>query len=182
MNYYETNEEIYFYSLKNNKYACFSNFYNCEFIDINNIKFKNSEQYYVFYKCFIFDKENDKLLNAILNENMGKNIKKLGKDIKNFDEKVWNEHCYNVMKNGLIYKFSQNEKLKKKLLNTKNKIIYESSFFDKKWGIGFSVENAKNTNKELFGENLLGKCLMEVRELLNDKKYSCNLINISKEK
>jgi len=39
------------------------------------------------------------------------------------------------MKKALILKFSQNEDIKKILLEINNKILYEASKFDKIWGI-----------------------------------------------
>lgn len=72
------------------------------------------------------------------------------------------------MKKALILKFSQNEDIKKILLETNNKILYEVSKFDKIWGIGYSPDKVINVDKNKFGKNLLGLCLMEVRNLLKN--------------
>ena len=72
------------------------------------------------------------------------------------------------MKKALILKFSQNEDIKKILLEINNKILYEASKFDKIWGIWYSPDKVINVDKNKFGKNLLGLCLMEVRNLLKN--------------
>ena len=161
----ETENEIYFYSLKND-YSYMSNFYKTKFYDENGIEFNCSEQYFMFYKCKTFDAENKELLDNILNETTPTKIKKYGRKVKNYNDIIWNEKRYDIMLNGLKLKFSQNEIIKNKLLLTKPKILYEASPKDKIWGIGFSCNNATSVDKNEFGKNLLGKALMTVRDLL----------------
>jgi ribA/ribD-fused uncharacterized protein len=74
------------------------------------------------------------------------------------------------MKDGLKLKFSQNIDLGIRLKETNNKRLYEASPYDKIWGTGF---NKDDTLKKLlsndtsdFGENLLGKALEEIRNLI----------------
>ena len=68
------------------------------------------------------------------------------------------------MKSGLRFKFIQNLGLKNLLIGTGTKTLYEASPYDKIWGIGFSPQNAPNVNKYLFGRNLLGNALMDIRD------------------
>ncbi|SUY42887.1 NADAR family protein [Clostridium perfringens] len=89
--------------------------------------------------------------------------------VKNFNENIWNERKIDIVVKGNIEKFSQNEELKKFLLNTKNKIIVEASPYDSIWGVGLSVNNENITNPNKWsGKNLLGFALMEVRDFLNE--------------
>jgi ribA/ribD-fused uncharacterized protein len=60
-------------------------------------------------------------------------------------------------------KYTQNELLKKKLLDTNDKILVEVSSYDKIWGIGFTKENTLE-NIHLWGKNLLGNVLVKVRK------------------
>ena len=46
-------------------------------------------------------------------------------------------------------------------------ILVEASPYDRIWGIGYSVSNAVKVDKIKWGQNLLGKCLMKVRETLS---------------
>lgn len=77
------------------------------------------------------------------------------------------------MKDGLMYKFGNGvdadvNLLRERLLNTGKRELFEASPSDRIWGIGFSISEAKKTNKRNFGSNLLGKALMEVREHLSN--------------
>lgn len=102
-------------------------------------------------------------------------IKACGKKVKNFDEEKWNKVKEDFMLNGLRLKFFTNNDLKEKLLNTKS-IIAEASPKDFEWGIGMSIYDIKkhkeqkidfnNMHIEVKGKNLLGKCLMRIKESL----------------
>ena len=54
------------------------------------------------------------------------------------------------MKTGIRYKFSQNIKLKKKLIQTGNKKLYEASKYDQIWGIGMTQQEAKEIEEANF--------------------------------
>ncbi len=162
----ETDDAIYFYGT-NNKFGFLSNFYMCKFTDtINN--YISSEQYFMYHKCMLFDCFNDKLLNKILTSNNNSSIKKYGRQVRNFDNKIWNEHKEDIMKKGLILKFEQNKDIQDKLLDTGRKILYEASKNDKIWSIGIDIKQVGK--KEPTGQNLLGKLLMDVREYISRKK------------
>lgn len=140
-----------------------SNFYNAKFT-IDNICYSCSEQYFMKKKQETFDKYNEELSNKILNETSPSKIKILGRKVKNYDENIWNELRYDIMKKGIYEKFKQNNDIKEKLLLTKDKILVEASPHDKIWGIGLDEHNAKIINPSNWkGLNLLGKALMEVR-------------------
>jgi hypothetical protein len=80
------------------------------------------------------------------------------------------------MEDGLRLKFYQNELLKKHLLDTGHANLYEASHRDKIWGIGFGVKQALVTPKEQFGQNLLGKSLMKIRDEIRDQQDNPNTI------
>ena len=161
----ETNDSIYFYGI-NDKYGFMSNFFPCKFRDNDGHVFCNSEQYFMYHKCLTFDSDNKDLLKKILSSKSATSIKNYGRQVKNFDDEIWKNKRYNIMLNGLMLKFGQNTDLKNKLLETNNKTLYEASKYDKIWGIGFYAKDAINCDKKLYGQNLLGKCLMEIRSNL----------------
>lgn len=67
----------------------------------------------------------------------------------------------------MFAKFSQNDVLKKILLNTDNDILAECAVHDKIWGIGLSMKDVNRWDMEKWrGENLLGFALTLVREEL----------------
>jgi len=164
----ETDTKILFYS-ENNNYGYMSNFYPSKFIE-NNVEYNCSEQYFMKNKQEMFDPTNITLSNNILNNNNPKEIKKFGRQVKNYNDVVWNNSRYNIMKNGLRLKFTQNPNLKTSLLTTNNKNLYEASPYDRIWGTGYNaVEtlNKINLNKQNeLGQNLLGKALEEIRNEL----------------
>jgi ribA/ribD-fused uncharacterized protein len=146
------------------------NWYNSPFT-IDNIQFINSEQYFMWRKLKEFDPDNDQLEKELLKSTNSAEMKAIGQQVKNYKDKVWATIRYDVMKTGLLQKFIQNPHLLTKLLNTKDAILVEASPRDKIWGIGLNAEHAMSVGKENWpGENLLGKCLMEVREMLKNTK------------
>jgi hypothetical protein len=189
------NNFIFFYSHKPNSYkinkerCIFSQWYQKSFIgyvdgiykihDISdNIKYlidnKNyncREQYMMSMKCLLFinkHKNNINIFNDILNCKKQGDIKKLGRQIKGFDNNIWDKWKYKIVVNGNYYQFCYNisdNKMYHILLSTNNKILVEASKYDNIWGIGFSEKDALN-NINNWGNNLLGKALMEVRKYL----------------
>lgn len=103
----------------------------------------------------------------ILKVNDPKKVKALGREVKGFDEKKWNDQKLQIVIQGNLLKFSQDENLKKALIETKNKVIVEGSPYDKVWGVGLKWDDPKILDESKWqGENLLGIALMEVRTQL----------------
>jgi len=143
----------------------FSNWYYCKFTDEHGIQFENSEQYMMYYKAQLF---NDiSTANKILKVSDPKIIKELGRQVKNFNEEIWKQNCKNIVYWGCYYKFSQNLNLKKKLIDTKDKILVETSAYDKIWRSGLNKYDTKRLVQSAWpGKNWLGECLMNVRNNL----------------
>jgi ribA/ribD-fused uncharacterized protein len=80
--------------------------------------------------------------------------KKLGKQAPNFNGAKWNKQKYDIMAELVRQKFANNHILKKKLILTDGFVLEEAnSWGDMFWGV--------NINR--FGENNLGKILMNIR-------------------
>ena len=162
----ETIDKILFYS-HYSVYGYLSNFYPSKFVE-DNIEYNCSEQYFMKKKQELFDPNNMVLANKILTNTNPDEIKKFGRQVKNYNDKIWNIKRYNIMKNALRLKFMQNYDIKKKLISTYPKILYEASPYDKIWGTGYNVDDTLqyiNQNREyIFGTNLLGKALVEIRD------------------
>ena len=103
----------------------------------------------------------------ILKAKSAQSAKSFGKKVEKFDEAVWNEKKDDVMRSILKAKFSQNPDIRKKLLETGDKILADANPRDQYWGIGTSSTTAiaKNPSKWK-GQNKLGKMLMELRDEL----------------
>jgi ribA/ribD-fused uncharacterized protein len=116
----------------------------------------------------LFDPENINLATKILASDSPHQIKRYGREVNNFNDLVWEQKRYQIMVDGLLLKFSQNDRFKSLLLSTKDEVIYEAAANDRIWGIGFSAEQAtvmQDTSQ--YGLNLLGKALMDVRLILS---------------
>ena len=163
----ETPTAIYFYGASDTMFGYMSNFYKCNFVEVTNtvpITYNSSEQYFMYRKCLLFDPNNTQLLKQILDETNPRIIKKYGRMVKNFKEDIWNVEKYNIMRRGLVLKFGQNKMLCDKLVVTYPKQLYEASPIDKVWGIGMGINSVITTPIENYGQNLLGKALMSVRD------------------
>lgn len=144
--------------------ACFSQWFPFEFQE-NGIGFKTAEHYMMAGKAKLFN--DDEILEQIVKAETPNQAKSLGRKVKNFDPKIWNEHKYEIVKEGNLLKFSQNEKFKEFLISTNDKILVEASPYDTIWGIGMLESDPKAENPSQWnGENLLGFALMEVRDEL----------------
>lgn len=168
---------ILFYSPKAPYYE-FSNFYESKFT-LDGEQWSTSEHYFQAskfdhnkeyvdiirrantpYKAFILaqqkkkggyaskwtlDKSDNRTLNDLVDQY---------KDIKIRSD--WEDVKLSIMEKAVFAKFSQNEQLKKVLLDTGDRVIIEDSPRDAFWGSG----------KDGTGHNHLGKILMHVRSLL----------------
>lgn len=162
MEHSNSNQNIFFFRpYGTNGYL--SNFYSINF-NINNIKFTSSEQAFMYYKCLTFDGDNKKLLSKILREFDPNKIKKLGRSVRYFKQDKWNEVKYNIMLKCIRNKFLQNRVIREKLINTYPRQLYEASPWDNIWGIGYDIDTAQVRDPETYGQNLLGKALMEIRD------------------
>lgn len=144
--------------------SCFSQWYTGRFEE-NGIVYKTAEHYMMAGKARLFD--DPETLEKILLSATPNQAKSLGRKVKNFDPKRWDEHKYEIVKQGNLLKFSQNKKFGDFLLSTNDKILVEASPYDGIWGIGMLETDSRAENPLLWnGENLLGFALMEVRDEL----------------
>ncbi|KAL2045522.1 hypothetical protein N7G274_001950 [Stereocaulon virgatum] len=127
------------------------------------VQFRTTEQYTTYFKALLMD--DDEVAKKLLATSGPGESKALGRQVKNFDQEVWDANCGGVVERANLLKFSQDERLKGILLGTGNREIVETSPNDRFWGIGFDSEHALGNEKE-WGENDLGKALMRVRDQL----------------
>ncbi len=101
----------------------------------------------------------------ILAEKLPRKQKALGRSVKNLDLEVYDCCKFHIVTEGNWLKFSQDEGLRNELLETGERELVEASPMDWIWGIGFAAEHAE-TLREEWGQNLLGKALVTVRDRL----------------
>ena len=76
-----------------------------------------------------------------------------------------------IVEEGNYLKFTASEDaedLRAMLLATGERELVEASPRDRIWGVGFAEKNAEN-NRVRWGQNLLGKALMNVRARLREE-------------
>ena len=139
------------------------NWFSSDFI-LNDIKYCNVEQYFMHQKALQFnDLHSAELIMRTTDPNL---MKRLGSRITPFVESIWDSVRYAIMKEAIFAKFNQNRDLLELLISTQDNELVEASPYDKIWGVGFDKYNA-NKNRNKWGNNLLGKALMEVRNELS---------------
>lgn len=109
--------------------------------------------------------KDEEVANKILDADTPGKAKALGREVKNFQQSIWDENCDRVVEEGSYLKFSQNEDLGKVLLGTGERELIETSPNDRLWGVGFNSDEAEGKESE-WGENKLGKALERARDRL----------------
>lgn len=146
--------------------SCFSQWWEGHAFVEGGITYRTTEHYMMAGKARLFDDQNSLL--KILDARSPAEAKKLGREVENFEQDVWQTNRFKIVVAGNYLKFSQHEALKTFLLNTQQRVMVEASPVDKIWGIGLAEDDLKAQNPYTWeGDNLLGFCLMEVRDCLH---------------
>ncbi|WP_018750558.1 NADAR family protein [Paenibacillus sanguinis] len=144
--------------------SCFSQWWMCSF-EVDGIAYSCTEQYMMAEKARLFG--DTEMLEAIMKSGHPKEMKAFGRAVRHFDQQVWAEQCYDIVKRGNLAKFSQNAALWDFMKTTKNRILVEASPRDRVWGIGMGKSNPDAENPLKWrGKNQLGFALTEVRDHL----------------
>lgn len=144
--------------------SCLSQWFIAPFT-VDGIQYLSTEHWMMAEKAKLF-KDAD-AYTSIINTPNPAVAKKIGRQVRGFNDEVWNANAYTIVTEGNYHKFSQNTQLKKFLSETGDKVIVEASPFDNIWGIGMAQSSAGAENPEQWrGKNLLGFALMEVRDRL----------------
>jgi ribA/ribD-fused uncharacterized protein len=128
------------------------------------VTFKNCETYMMYHKAILF---NDHAIaeQIITSGSDPKTVKALGRKVKNFEEGKWDAAKFGIVVQANREKFAAHKGLREALLGTGERELVEASPMDRIWGIGFGKERAA-ANRGRWGQNLLGKALMQVRQEL----------------
>lgn len=144
--------------------SCLSQWYECSFV-VDGIEYKSAEHYMMAQKAKLFNDEVS--LKKIINAITPKEAKEIGRKVKNFNVDIWNKQAFDIVVDGNLEKFGQNDNLQSFLLSTGRDILVEASPYDTIWGIGLPQDNPKAKDPLLWnGENYLGFALMQVRDIL----------------
>lgn len=192
-----------------------SNFYPAKF-KFRGQEFISSEQFFMYCKALVFNRPviakqildeakkyqlaKDFIADNITPDEIIKNpisqktwkgmqmaFKAFGRKIDNYNDTVWNEKRYFIMKEGVKQKFKQNPYLLELMMETNDKFFVEASPYDDIWGIGLNERDARKVGPINWkGKNLLGCLMTEVKNELrlewenekqNTVKFQYNFFN-----
>lgn len=140
----------------------FSNWHRPAEFTYKGIKFAQSEQFMMFCKAMYF-KDTD-IAEAIMANPNPKRNKELGRRVKGFNVREWEEVAYHFVYVACREKFLQNRHLLMALLETGDTEIVEASPVDPIWGIGLHQDDEEAQDKTKWkGKNLLGEILTVLR-------------------
>jgi len=142
--------------------GCLSQWQPCAFV-VNGIQYSSAEQFMMAEKARLFGDQ--ETLKKILSAKAPSWIKKLGRQVRGYDDKKWDDKKFGIVVQGNMAKFSQDPKLMAFLLGTEDATLVEASPLDCIWGVGLKESDKKILDQGQWkGKNLLGKALMEVRK------------------
>ncbi|XP_052777450.1 uncharacterized protein LOC128214820 isoform X2 [Mya arenaria] len=159
--YSEDKNYVFFYGNK----CVFSQFHPAKFRDSEGRQYNCMEQYMHFHKAVTF--KDGKMQKAIMEISDPKTQKKCGRQVTNFDQKVWGRESMRIVKEGSKLKYNQNPAMKMILYKTRPKQLVEASPRDRLWGVGMGQNNPNIHDPKCWrGKNLLGIVLTETRDEL----------------
>lgn len=143
---------------------CLSQWWPASF-SIDGLRYPTAEHFMMAEKARLFGDE--EMRARILKATSPSEAKQFGRDVRGFDDSVWERSRIEFVVRGNLAKFGQNSELNSFLLNTEDHVLVEASPVDRIWGIGLAADDGRVENPEQWqGLNLLGFALMEVRHLL----------------
>ncbi len=149
--------KIYFYMI-GEEYGCFSNFSPHGF-ELDGLYWPTSEHYFQAQK-FVGTPHLEKIRLV----KTPKDAARMGRERTRPLRQDWEKVKDDIMRKAVLCKFKTHTDIKDILLSTGNAEIVENSPIDFYWGCG--VDGS--------GKNMLGKILMEVREILHHR-YSADV-------
>ncbi len=159
-------EEYVFFWHENESNGYLSNWYHRTFT-VDGVEYAHVEQYIMAQKAKLFG--DTASFEQIIQCDSPSQCKAFGRGVVGFNSEKWDAEKYRILKEGVYAKFSQNPDLAWKLSQTEEMVIAEASPSDAIYGIGHYADDAAMTSPENWrGQNLLGKALMEVRDVLKN--------------
>jgi ribA/ribD-fused uncharacterized protein len=132
-------------------------------IHYNGLEFPTAEHYMMYHKANLFQDYNS--AEAIIKAASPKEAKVIGRNIQNFDQEIWDNNKYNIVKMGNLLKLTQHPDFLKTLLSTGTSILVEASPYDKIWGVGLPASDPRIVDPhQWLGENLLGFVLTDIKD------------------
>jgi ribA/ribD-fused uncharacterized protein len=145
----------------------FSQWHKSSFV-IDGITFPTAEHYMMWAKARLFN--DTEAMAKTLSTKHPRDVKKIGREVKNFDKILWDTYCRGIVFAGNLAKFSQSPLLSQALMDTPDDAEFvEASPDDTIWGIGLTADDPRAWNKDTWlGTNWLGEALTQVKQVLKN--------------
>lgn len=145
----------------------FSNHHPSKFV-IQGDSYSTMEQYLADKRATLADKQ-DLRAKVFASDDPRESKRVLNSLHGDPSDEEWATQRKDILFDGLLAKFQQNDGLKAYLLSTEQRTLGEASR-NKTWGIGLTLSDRGGLDpRNWTGENLLGTTLMEVRERLREE-------------
>jgi ribA/ribD-fused uncharacterized protein len=143
---------------------CLSQWYPAPFT-VDGREYATAEHYMMAGKALLFDDLH--AAEAIHAAPTPAAAKRLGRQVRGFDEERWARQRFEIVVRGNLAKFTQHEDMAAFLLGTGQRVLVEAAPRDRVWGIGLSADDPRTADPDTWhGMNLLGFALMSVRHQL----------------
>ena len=144
--------------------GCLSQWWPSPF-DVDGVRYDTAEHYMMWRKAMLFGDE--ATAGRVLHAGHPQRAKNLGREVRDFDESVWEAHRFGTVVAGSTAKFGAHDDLRAYLVGTGDRVLVEASPVDAVWGVGLAADDERVADPGRWrGLNLLGFALMEVREAL----------------
>ncbi|KAK3703791.1 hypothetical protein LTR37_014237 [Vermiconidia calcicola] len=156
---------VFFWREFEEPYGFLSQWYESPF-EVDGVTYQTPEMWMMVQKARLFGDED--IAQQMMETTVPKEHQALGRKAKGFDRKKWDEHKSRIVEEGNYWKFTngkESPRMLKMLFDTSDRELVEASPTDRIWGVGFGAADAE-ANREKWGENRLGKAIMQVREKL----------------
>jgi ribA/ribD-fused uncharacterized protein len=148
----------------------FSNWFKCPFTEadpaLGTRRFPTSEHYMMYGKALHF--RDTVVAEKILQTPDPRLAKRLGRQVRGFDEAEWLRVAREIVYNGCRLKFTQNGSARRALMATRGTRLVEASPTDLLWGVGLAQDDDLILDPSAWrGRNWLGEVLTRLREDLD---------------
>jgi ribA/ribD-fused uncharacterized protein len=144
--------------------GCLSQWWPAPFT-VDGVEFATAEHYMMWRKATLFDDLDS--AGEVLRAPHPHRAKELGRGVRGFDQRRWEQHRDEIVLTGCLAKFGQHAELRRFLLGTGDRVLVEASPVDSVWGIGLAADDPRCEDPEQWqGLNLLGFALAKARDVL----------------
>lgn len=146
-------------------YRVFSSCFQETFKDGDSVEFVSPLQYLQYHKARLFGDVGSE--REIMQLKHPADLRRVGRQVKPFDDTLWDSHKERIALEANLMRFRQNEQSRMILLNTLDKTLIEANPYNYTWACGLSPYDADVLNPDKWtGLNLWGQSLMRAREIL----------------